>query len=855
MIKDAAKELKKTTQVSSLSWRMAHDKDYMSLSTGGPLQDTLTADNEDSGQQTYNTNIRRIVNDDCIWEDQEEVHYVNLLWQTEEGEEPDGDEPTHMYTINRLTGKTQLTSLLSQHEEDHTECALQACSIKTSSEDNDEAKDYCGECNVRYNTRSKDGSEPKRYNKVVGNIPEDITQTTPTINVKAKVKKNEAEIRKKTQQAGLITLKKIMMEDERLAKKTVKTAKQLKRVQLEEELQTLKKLDKQNKRDEKLTAEAHMKELTTANKLKKQTLHEELLELTRRTKIAKSERRTEELKLARQERHAQELIEKEKISNERRQAQLKTRLEAQQYQRTQKLKRTLAKQDADNNSGPKKVIIEGVRDTINETLAKQLEREAGEEKALATGLRIIGGLFEHPKTFRLYEVIYVFYDPKSKQVVANRRPADGELSTSDDSYAYEVEGDTGVEALVHLFMEQAGLTKDTIKWPRNEAEMRAAQCIDPILADLITRIEQGEDNEKCRLKGKKVYTLPLESGQRSALRIDLDQDNEGHEDTSGPFGPQPATVIPKALQQHILRFFHEGLAHPGKQRMYFSIRTKYYWVGLKEDVETYTGNCRMCKLRKSSNGQGRMPLQRYAVGVRPMQRVHVDLVGPLQKTANGYEYILVAKCAFSQWIEVVPLRGKSAQEVTKAIVDYVILVHGTIEHFITDNGKEFVANIAEAVHKLCNNIHTTTTPYNPQANGKVENQNKTLKDMLSMYVQQHQRDWDSFLPVIVHAYRTTINVATGYSPFRILFGREARQPSEEWIEDFATTNKVDINEYVNDLTQAMLYTWRSVGERTLKNQQLMDYKPPGNDTTQRKDASSRRSQRNYKCDTQDHTEF
>jgi RNase H-like domain found in reverse transcriptase/Integrase zinc binding domain/Reverse transcriptase (RNA-dependent DNA polymerase) len=836
MIKAAAKELAKTTKVSSLSWRMAHDEDYMSLSTGGPLQDTLTAGDEDPEQQTYNTNVRRVVNEDRIWEDQEEVHYINLLWQAEEGEEQDGDEPTHMYKINRLTGETQFKSLLSQHEEDHTECAIQTCSTKTPSEDSDEDKDYCGECNVRYNTRSKDGSELKRYNKVVGNIPEDITQTAPTINVKAKaIKKNHLK-----HQTGLTTLKKAMQEDERLAKKTKtmqederlanqtkKLLQRMKRAEQEEQLKTLKTQDKQNKREERLTAEAHLKELTTANKMKKRTLNEELLELTRRTKEAASERRTEELKLARQERHAQELIAKERISNDKRQAQLKTRLEAQQYQRTQKLKRTLAKQDAENNSGPKKVIIEGVRDTINETSAKQIEREAGEEKALATGLRIIGGVFEHPKTFRLYEVIYVFYDPKSKQVVANRRPADGELSTSDDSYAYEVEGDTGVEALVHLFMEQAGLTKDTIKWPRSEAEMRAAQCTDPTLEDLITRIEQGEDNEKCRLRGKKVYTLPLESGQRSALRIDIDQDSEGQEDNSGPFGPQPATVIPKVLQQHVLRYFHEGLAHPGKQRMYFSIRSKYYWVGLKEDVESYTGNCRMCKLRKSSSGQGRMPLQRYAVGVRPMQRVHVDLVGPLQKTANGYEYILVAKCAFSQWIEVVPLRGKSAQEVTKAIVDYVILVHGTIEHFITDNGKEFVANLAEAVHKLCNNIHTTTTPYNPQANGKVENQNKTLKDMLSMYVQQHQRDWDSFLPVIVHAYRTTINVATGYSPFRILFGREARQPSEEWIEDFATTNKVDINEYVNDLTQAMLYTWRSVGERTLKNQQQIDYKPPG----------------------------
>ena len=802
--------LLEAAKVSSLSWRMANDEEFMGLSTGGPLCDTLMADNIDSEQQLYNTNVRCVVNNDRIWEDQEEVHYVNLLWQGAEGEEADGDEPTHMYVINRLTGVTELRNLHSQQGSECGDCERHTLTSLTT-------LDACGTCDVRYGTRSKDGSGSKRQ----GRIPEDITQTAPTINIQAKVLKNSAAVLLKQNTVTQTALKKAVLQDERLAKAAAKA----KRAEDTATLILLKKQDLMDKRNERLTAATHLKELGAADRLRRRTLGEQLIELTMQTKLARSERRTEELKLARQEKHAHDLREKERISHEKRQAQLKTRLEAQQYQRAQKLKLALAKQDAENNSGPRKVIIEGVRDTVNETLAKQYEREAGKERAIATGLRIIGGLFEHPKTGRLYEVIYVFYDPKSKLVVANRRSADGELSTSDDSYAYEVEGETGVEALVKLFAERAGLTTDNYIWPQNEAEMRTAQCLDPKLADLIKRLEAGESEETCTLNRRRVFTVPLESGLQSALRIHIDSD--GVNTATGPFGAQPATVIPKSLQSHVLRFFHEGLAHPGKDRMYHSILSKYYWVGMKDDVERHVGNCRMCKLRKCGTGQGRMPLQRYAVGVRPMQRVHVDLVGPLQKTANGYEYILVAKCAFSQWIEVVPLRGKSALEVTRAIVDYVILIHGAVEHFVTDNGKEFVANVAEAVHKLCNNVHTTTTAYNPQSNGKVENQNKTLKDMLSMYVQQHQRDWDTFLPVIVHAYRTTINVATGYTPFRILFGREARQPSEEWIEEFATTNKVDINEYVNDLTQAMLYTWRSVGERTLKNQQLVDYKPPG----------------------------
>ena len=355
------------------------------------------------------------------------------------------------------------------------------------------------------------------------------------------------------------------------------------------------------------------------------------------------------------------------------------------------------------------------------------------------------------------------------------------------------------------------------QWPKTELEMRTLQLGDTLCKQLIADCEMGEE---CHIRKHRVYTLPLSSGGRSALRIDL-SDKANPKET--PFGEQPAVVVPTCLRQMILKYFHEGLKHPGVDRMIRSTRTKYFWPGLDKDCEHYVANCRLCKLRKCSTGQGHLPLQRYNIGIRPFQRCHIDLVGPLQKTVRGYEYILVAKCAFTQWIEVVPLCGKSTLEVTQAIVDKLLSVHGAIEHFITDNGKEFASNIAAAVHHLITNVHTTTTAYNPQSNGKVENQNKTLKDMLAMYVHDNQRDWDVFLPAIVHAYRTTVNAATGYSPFKAVFGREARQPEETWIEEFAESNKVDINEYVNGLAHALLYTWRTIGERIQAHQQA-DYR-------------------------------
>ena len=49
--------------------------------------------------------------------------------------------------------------------------------------------------------------------------------------------------------------------------------------------------------------------------------------------------------------------------------------------------------------------------------------------------------------------------------------------------------------------------------------------------------------------------------------------------------------------------------------------------------------------------------------------------------------------------------------------------------------------------------------------------------MLTKLVNDNQRDWDTLLPAIAFAYRTSTQETTGLSPF-LMFGREARIPAD-----------------------------------------------------------------------------
>lgn len=88
-----------------------------------------------------------------------------------------------------------------------------------------------------------------------------------------------------------------------------------------------------------------------------------------------------------------------------------------------------------------------------------------------------------------------------------------------------------------------------------------------------------------------------------------------------------------------------------------------------------------------------------------------------------------------------------------------------------------------------------TTSYHPQTNGLTEKFNQTLCRMLSSYTNDHQTNWDIFLPIVLFAYRTSVQKSSKESPFRLLFARDARLPSD--VDQFSPNQT-----FINDVHEA-----------------------------------------------------
>lgn len=71
---------------------------------------------------------------------------------------------------------------------------------------------------------------------------------------------------------------------------------------------------------------------------------------------------------------------------------------------------------------------------------------------------------------------------------------------------------------------------------------------------------------------------------------------------------------------------------------------------------------------------------------------------------------------------------------------------------------------------------TRTTTRRPQSDGMVEKSMNTIKEMLSSYVDERQKNWDQFLSVLMMAYRSSVHQSTGVSPCNMMLGREITLP-------------------------------------------------------------------------------
>ncbi|MCO5555446.1 hypothetical protein L7F22_008991 [Adiantum nelumboides] len=229
----------------------------------------------------------------------------------------------------------------------------------------------------------------------------------------------------------------------------------------------------------------------------------------------------------------------------------------------------------------------------------------------------------------------------------------------------------------------------------------------------------------------------------------------------------------------VLEENHEGSCgghFASKITLHKILQEGYVWPSIQRDVHHWCKSCKECQSMASRvlRSEIRGTILAYDV----FEKWDIDAIGPLPITARGKCYILTAVDYLSRWAEAKPVKQITSKDVAKFVYEDIRCKFGMLLELLSDKGPGFRG---ELVDYLCEKLHVHrrfTTPYYPQCNGMNERFNGELIRMLTKMPQSNVKTWDLELPCALWAYRTAIKTGTGFSPFHLVFGKEALLPIE-----------------------------------------------------------------------------
>ena len=243
--------------------------------------------------------------------------------------------------------------------------------------------------------------------------------------------------------------------------------------------------------------------------------------------------------------------------------------------------------------------------------------------------------------------------------------------------------------------------------------------------------------------------------------------------------PKTRVVAPASLVHDIISCNHGNpmSGHYAVARTVENCLNDYFWPTMAADVASFILRCRICQEKGDPKAKNALtPLRPWPAPSGPNTRVHGDLVGPFKSNTDN-KHILVITCAFTKWVELVPIKNKEAGTVARAIFHEWICRWSVMELLVVDGGMEFANKVLKELLTCLGATRHVISPRHPRANAQVEIFNKELRGYLQAFISEHTLDWEEQLPTLRLAHNTAIHKSTRHTPF---FLRCLQDPVFPW---------------------------------------------------------------------------
>lgn len=172
----------------------------------------------------------------------------------------------------------------------------------------------------------------------------------------------------------------------------------------------------------------------------------------------------------------------------------------------------------------------------------------------------------------------------------------------------------------------------------------------------------------------------------------------------------------------------------------------------------------------------------------------------------------------TKWVEAYPTQDQTTGTIVRLLVDEIICRHGVPAQLLSDRGPNLLSKLMEEVCELMGMKKVNTVAYHPQTDGLVEKMNRILRAMIAKHTRKLGRDWDVHLQQLLFAYRVKPQDSTQEAPFFLLYGRDARLPTETALSQPLMPYMVDMEDYRMARVTGLTEAWKNAKQNIAKAQ-------------------------------------
>jgi transposase InsO family protein len=145
----------------------------------------------------------------------------------------------------------------------------------------------------------------------------------------------------------------------------------------------------------------------------------------------------------------------------------------------------------------------------------------------------------------------------------------------------------------------------------------------------------------------------------------------------------------------------------------------------------------------------------------------IDKINP--PSSKGHQYILAITDYFTKWVEAIPMKTVTSNDVINFIKERVIHRFGIPQTITTDGGSIF---ISEEFRKFTTDVGIKlirSSPYYAQANEQADASNQSLIKLIKRKIDEHPRRWHEVLSEALWAHHISCHGAMKTSPYHLVY--------------------------------------------------------------------------------------